>query len=169
MISGARRRRRYSSSASPPVLTRLIGQAVGDGEHLWDASGGGWDAKTDAQLFTSLAGSLRFFLIRVDGIVNIKGAIYDNNAGAVGNLLGTTGAHTCQIGWNTIPFVAPVDLGAADYWLAWKMDGGYIRNVTGAGPTVSCCDSNYVAAFPDPWVHEFSVVRDWAVSGWGYL
>lgn len=164
-------RRAVICSHSPPPAVRLVGQKVGIDEPMWIGGGSGWDAKTDAQLFPATPGILRYFLIKVDWFVTIRGGIYSNNPEITkpGALLGSTQNHACIPGWNTIPFVYPVTLEDDDYWLAWKMDGGYILNILGAGPTVSCADSNFTSEFPEAWVHEYSVVRDWAVSGWGHV
>lgn len=143
----------------------LLGNVIGVGEKTWTQQNGN---TLHIQKFTAVAGTLTGIRLKSNGAANVKVAVYADDAGEPGALLGYSASTAIASGWNAVPLTASVVLSAGSYWLASICDasGKTLRNATGG--TERYASMTYANAFPDPPVGTSSAAYDQAIAGWGW-
>jgi len=92
------------------------------------AGGGGLGAVVATKYTLPQAGTIILVSIYAAKPGNVKAAIYTDNSGRPGGLLAAVNAPTVVAAaqWTAIS-IAPVDLPAGTYWIAFNVDVGYLR------------------------------------------
>lgn len=145
----------------------LLGNVIGVGEKTWTQVNG---TALHMQKFTAVAGTLTNIRLKSGAAVvrNAKVAIYADNAGAPGALLGNSVSTPISPGWNLIPLVAYVSLSASSYWLASVCDANDATLRKASGGTERYVAMTYTDPFPDPPSGLSVLELDQAIAGWGW-
>ncbi len=163
------RGRRHDTDAIAEKL--LIGQIIGTGEIVWDAycTNGTGGTQIMQKFGVTMARPLKNIRIKSIGSVNVKAAIYEDNAGTPGTVLAYTGSIAATSGWTSLPLNTRIALFATDYWMAFKFsaESRVSKRATGTATSKYFNNAPYADAFPDSPGSLLSATTDYAISGWG--
>ena len=143
---------------------RILGNVIGVGEKTWTQQNGN---TLHAQKFTAVAGQLNTIYVKSAGAANAKVALYADNAGEPGTLLGYSVSKAIVAGWNAITLITPVVLSAGSYWLSSVCDSSSKTLRIATGGTARYVAMTYTDPFPNPPAGTSSGTFDHALCGYG--
>lgn len=147
----------------------LLGNVIGVGEKTWN-SNSATETIRYYQKFTAIAGTITTIRLKAKSSINVKAAIYSDNAGSPDARLAYSGSTPVVSGWNVLQLNTQVLLAAADYWLVFHAEtANQLWRLATGGTSKYKGGTVYSTEFPATAGTGLSdVTLDYAIAGWGW-